>query len=55
MGHSGVNSLTRCNLFCHPRAAVSVIHLADQYPRRTEDQARSKTIKDGCHACSAAE
>ena len=19
MGHSGVNSLTRCNLFCHPR------------------------------------
>ena len=23
MGHSGVNSLTRCNLFCHPRAHVS--------------------------------
>ena len=25
MGHSGVNSLTRCNLFCHPRDREDVM------------------------------
>ena len=31
MGHSGVNSLTRCNLFCHPRGSVSVLCSHTEY------------------------
>ena len=27
MGHSGVNSLTRCNLFCHPRGTLYRVHV----------------------------
>ena len=30
MGHSGVNSLTRCNLFCHPRAWYARINISPE-------------------------